>query len=344
MEHFDMVDLAIVGTGSWGKNLVRNFYELRRQNQIYACDLDAAKLAKLRSAFPMLQTTQDYKEILANDNIRAVVVSSSAVTHYELAKRALEAGKDVFVEKPLALSYRDAVEVVELAERRQRLLMVGHLMLYHPVSQQLRQLINSGELGEIYYIYSQRVNLGQVRRDENALWSFGPHDLSLIFYLLGQEATDISARGQTYLQEGIEDVVFVSLNFSNRVSAHIHLSWLDPHKLRKITVVGSKKMAVFDDMATSEKLRIYNNSAEKNIDYETYGDYITLRFGEIVIPYVTMVEPLKLECQHFLECVEQRQQPRTSGQDGLRVVKALEAANYSLRHNGKPVELSDFKL
>jgi predicted dehydrogenase len=337
-----MVDLAVVGTGSWGKNLVRNFYELRRQSRVYACDLDAAKLAKLRSAFPELQTTQDYEEILANDKIQAVVVSSSAVTHYDLTKRALEAGKDVFVEKPLALSYRDAAEVVELAERRQRLLMVGHLMLYHPVSQQLRQLIHSGELGEVYYIYSQRVNLGQVRRDENALWSFGPHDLSLIFYLLGQEATDISARGQTYLQEGIEDVVFVSLNFSNRVSAHIHLSWLDPHKLRKITVVGSKKMAVFDDMATIEKLRIYNNSAEKNIDYETYGDYITLRFGEIVIPYVAMIEPLKLECQHFLECVEQRQQPRTSGQDGLRVVKALEAANFSLRHNGIPVNLTDF--
>jgi predicted dehydrogenase len=337
-----MVDLAIIGAGSWGKNLVRNFYELRRQNQVYACDLDDAKLAKLRSAFPMLQTTQDYQEILSNDNIQAVVVASSAVTHYDLAKRALEAGKDVFVEKPLALSYRDAAEVVELAERRQRILMVGHLMLYHPVSQQLRQLIQSGELGEVYYIYSQRVNLGQVRRDENALWSFGPHDLSIIFYLLGQEPTDISARGQTYLQEGIEDVVFVSLNFPNRVSAHIHLSWLDPHKLRKITVVGSKKMAVFDDMATSEKLRIYNNSAEKKIDYDTYGDYITLRFGEIVIPYVSMIEPLKLECQHFLECVEQRQQPRTNGQDGLRVVKALEAANFSLRRNGVPINLADF--
>ncbi len=255
-----MVDLAIIGTGSWGKNLVRNFYELRRQNQIYACDLDAAKLARLRSAYPLLRTTPDYQEILANDDIQAVVIASNAVRHYEQTKQALAAGKDVFVEKPLTLSYREAAEVVELAEREQRILMVGHLMLYHPVSQQLRRLIQSGELGQIYYIYSQRVNLGQVRRDENALWSFGPHDLALIFYLLEQEPTDISARGQVYLQDGIEDVVFVSLNFPNRVSAHIHLSWLDPHKLRKITVVGSKKMAVFDDMATTEKLRIYNNS------------------------------------------------------------------------------------
>jgi predicted dehydrogenase len=337
-----MPDLAIVGAGSWGKNLVRNFYELRRQNQIYACDLDAAKLERLRSSYPMLKITTDFKEILANDNIQAVVIASNAVCHYEQAKQALVIGKDVFVEKPLALSYRDALELVELAEQKQLILMVGHLMLYHPVSEQLRSLIKSGELGEIYYIYSQRVNLGQVRRDENALWSFGPHDLSLLFFLIEQEPIDVSARGQVYLQEGIEDVVFVSLNFPNRVSAHIHLSWLDPHKLRKVTVVGSKKMAVFDDMAPTEKLRIYNNSAEKKIDYDTYGDYITLRFGEVVIPYVAMTEPLKLECQHFLECIEHRKPPRTGGRDGLRVVKALEAANYSLQHNGIPVNLFDF--
>jgi predicted dehydrogenase len=334
-----MPDLAVVGAGSWGKNLVRNFYELRRNNIVYACDLDANRLARLRNAYPLLKTAQDYKEILANDDIRAIVIASDAVKHYEQAKQALAAGKDVFVEKPLALSYQHALEVVELAERAQRLLMVGHLMLYHPVSEQLRAMIQNGELGEVYYIYSQRVNLGQVRRDENALWSFGPHDLSLIFYLLGQEPTDVAARGQVYLQEGIEDVVFVSLNFANRVSAHIHLSWLDPHKLRRLTVVGSKKMAVFDDMATTEKLRIYNNSAEKKIDYDTYGDYITLRFGEITIPYVAVTEPLKLECQHFLECIEKRQAPRTSGRDGLRVVKVLEAANHSLRNNGIPVKL-----
>jgi predicted dehydrogenase len=334
-----MPDIAVVGAGSWGKNLVRNFYELRRDHLVYACDLDASRLAYLRAVYPLLKTTPDYQEILANDDIRAVVIASNAAHHYEQAKHALAAGKDVLVEKPLALSYRQALEVVELAERSQRILMVGHLMLYHPVSQQLRNLIQSGELGEVYYIYSQRVNLGQVRRDENALWSFGPHDLSLIFYLLGQEPTDVAARGQVYLQDGIEDVVFVSLNFPNRVSAHIHLSWLDPHKLRRTTVVGSKKMAVFDDMATTEKLRIYNNSAEKKIDYDTYGDYITLRFGEITIPYVAVTEPLKLECQHFLECIEQRKPPHTGGRDGLRVVKVLEAATHSLRNNGIPVKL-----
>lgn len=334
-----MPDLAVVGAGSWGKNLVRNFYELRRQNNVYACDLDSAKLDRLRNSFPLLKTTTSFEEIVVNDGIRAVVIASNAVSHFQQAKQALEADKDVFVEKPLTLNHRDAAELVELAERKKRILMVGHLMLYHPVTQQLRGLITSGELGEIYYIYSQRVNLGQVRRDENALWSFGPHDLSLLFYLIDAEPVDVSARGQTYLQEGVEDVVFVSLNFPNRVSAHIHLSWLDPHKLRRVTVVGSKKMAVFDDMATTEKLRIYNNSAEKKIDYDTYGDYITLRFGEITIPYVSVTEPLKLECQHFLECIEQRKTPRTNGKDGLRVVKVLEAANQSLRNNGIPVKL-----
>ena len=236
-----MPDLAVIGAGSWGQNLVRNFYELRRQNTVYACDLDAAKLERLRNSFPLLKTTPDYQDILANDQIKAVVVATTAVGHFEKAKQALVAGKDVFVEKPLTLSTRDAAELVALAESQQRILMVGHLMIYHPVSLQLRELIKNGDLGEVYYIYSQRVNLGQVRKDENALWSFGPHDLSVLFYLLDQEPVDVAARGQTYLQNGIEDVVFVSLNFPNRVSAHIHLSWLDPHKLRKITVVGSKR-------------------------------------------------------------------------------------------------------
>jgi predicted dehydrogenase len=337
-----MPDLAVIGAGSWGKNLVRNFYELRRQNTIYACDLDATKLERLRNSFPLLKTTSNYDEILANDSIKAVVVATNAVSHFVQAQQALAAGKDVFVEKPLTLNYRDAVDLVELAERQQRILMVGHLMVHHPVSLQLRELIKNGDLGEVYYIYSQRVNLGQVRKDENALWSFGPHDFSLLFYLLGQDPVDVAARGQTYLQNDIEDVVFVNLNFPNRVSAHIHLSWLDPHKLRKITVVGSKKMAVFDDMAATEKLRIYDNRAEKKIDYDTYGDYITLRFGDVVIPYVAVTEPLKLECQHFLECLEKRQAPRTDGRDGLRVVKVLEAANYSLKHNGIPVNLETY--
>ncbi len=337
-----MPDLAIIGAGSWGKNLVRNFYELRRQNTVYACDLDAGKLERLRQAYPLLKTTSNDEDILANDQIKAVVIATTAVGHFEKAKQALLADKDVFVEKPLTLNYRDALELAELAERQQRLLMVGHLMIYHPVALQLRELIKNGELGEVYYIYSQRVNLGQVRKDENALWSLGPHDLSLLFYLIDQEPVDVAARGQTYLQNGIEDVVFVSLNFPNRVSAHIHLSWLDPHKLRKITVVGSKKMAVFDDMATTEKLRIYDNRAEKKIDYDTYGDSITLRFGDVVIPYVAVTEPLKLECQHFLDCVEQRRRPRTDGRDGVRVVKVLEAANHSLRHNGIPVNLETY--
>jgi predicted dehydrogenase len=337
-----MPDLAIIGTGSWGKNLVRNFYELRRQNTVYACDLDRAKLERLRNSFPLLKTAANYDEILANDDIKAVVVATTAVNHYEQAAQALAAGKDVFVEKPLTLNYRDALALVELAERQERILMVGHLMIYHPVTMQLRELIKQGALGEVYYIYSQRVNLGQVRKDENALWSFGPHDLSLLFYLLDQEPIDVAARGQTYLQNGIEDVVFVSLNFPNRVSAHIHLSWLDPHKLRKLTVVGSNKMAVFDDTAATEKLRIYDNRAEKKLDYDTYGDSITLRFGDVVIPYVAVTEPLKLECQHFLDCIEKRRPPRTDGRDGLRVVKVLEAANYSLHHNGIPVILEAY--
>ena len=201
-----MSDPAIVGTGRWGKNLVWNFYELRGHNLIYACDLDTVKLERLRNTFPTLKTTQKFKEILTNDSIQAVVISSNAATHYEPTKQAIETGKDVFVEKHFTLSYRESLELTELAERKQCIPMVGHLMVYHPVSQKLREIIKGGDLGDIYYLYSQRVNLGQVRSDENALWCFGPHDLSLIFYLIGQEPLDVSVRGQVYLREGVEDV------------------------------------------------------------------------------------------------------------------------------------------
>lgn len=218
--------------------------------------------------------------------------------------------------------------------------MVGHLLEYHPVINKLKQMIESQELGEIYYIYNQRVNLGTVRSDENALWNFAPHDISSILYLLGQTPTDVSARGQCYLQEGIEDVVFVTLNFNGNHMAHVHVSWLDPHKIRKMTIVGSKKMAVFDDVEGTEKLRIYDKGATANPDYNSFAEYITLRFGDITIPHLKIGEPLQLECSHFLDCVRDRKRPVSDGWDGLRVIKVLDAAQRSLRSNGVPVQLA----
>lgn len=216
--------------------------------------------------------------------------------------------------------------------------MVGHLLEYHPVVQKLKKLIKSGDLGPVFYIYAQRVNLGRIRGDENALWSFAPHDISQILYLMEMEPTNVSCRGQSYLQDGIEDVVFLSLFFDNRVMAHVHLSWLDPHKVRRTTIVGKNKMAVFDDSENTEKLRIYDNHAEMP-PARNYGEAIQVRFGDIHIPRVDMTEPLKLECQHFIDCVRERRTPVSDARDGLRVIRIIEAAQRSMEQDGVPISL-----
>jgi predicted dehydrogenase len=335
-----MVTLAVVGVGGWGKNLARNYYEIPDCDLKYVCDLDEAKLHRLTRQLPGTTPTTDFNLVLRDPEVQAVVIATPAPKHYPLCKLALEHGKDVYVEKPFVLETAHAEELIALAKRKERILMVGHLLEYHPVVNRLRELIASNELGDIYYIYTQRVNLGTVRPDENALWNFAPHDVSSILYLLNKEPTDVSARGQCYLQRGIEDVVFMTLNFGNKSMAHVHVSWLDPHKVRKIIIVGSKKMAVFDDIEGTEKLRIYDKGAAQGADYNTFAEYVTLRFGDITIPYVKVGEPLRLECQHFLDCVNTRRTPKSDGYDGLRVIKVLDAAQRSLRENGAPIAVA----
>jgi predicted dehydrogenase len=299
--------------------------------------MDAKRRDSAARAWPGVKPVETFEQLIQED-IDAVVIASPAVTHFSLAKQALLAGKDVFVEKPFALSVRDAEELAELGDRYRRILMVGHLLEYHPVVRRLRNMIQNDELGPVYYIYTQRVNLGRIRGDENALWSFAPHDVSQILYMLDMEPTDVSARGQSYIQHGIEDVVFLSLFFENRVMAHIHLSWLDPHKVRKTTIVGRDKMAVFDDVEATEKLRIYNNHAEPP-QAKSYGEAIQVRFGDILIPRVETAEPLQLECKHFVECVATRTRPLTDAEDGLRVIRIIEAAQRSLEQDGVPVSI-----
>jgi len=228
---------------------------------------------------------------------------------------------------------------VELAQREGNVLMVGHIMEYHPAALKLKELIDSGELGKIYYLYSTRVNLGKVREIENALWSFAPHDVSIILYLLDEEPVRVTANGMAYLREGIEDVAFSTLYFADGMLAHIHVSWLDPHKIRKVTVVGQKKMAVFDDMESAEKIRIYDKGVDTHKDYASYGEYLSLRHGDILIPKLDLVEPLKAECAHFLQCVENRSTPKSDGRDGLRVLRVLAAAQRSLENGGTPIEI-----
>lgn len=337
-----MVNIGVIGYGYWGPNLVRNFAQMPESNLVACCDLNQDNLKKVKSLYPEIEVTQDIDSFLSNPLIDAVVIASSAVTHYEIAKKALLANKHVMVEKPLTLSSDTARDLINIAEKAGRILMVGHLLEYHPAVIYIKGLVDSGELGDIQYLYTQRLNLGQVRRDENALWSLAPHDISIIFYLLsGKEPVEVSARGESYITDGVEDVVFCSISCTDKVMAHIHVSWLDPHKIRKLTVVGNKKMAVFDDMESSEKVRIYDKGVGANPGYTPYGQDLTLRFGDITIPSIRMREPLRAECEHFIESIETGRPPRSDGYDGLRVVKVLEAAQASLKSGGKPIKISE---
>jgi predicted dehydrogenase len=340
----ESVGIAVVGTGDWGANLVRNFASLPGAKLAALCDTDPARLARTAAQYPGARAMARVEDVAAAPDVRGVVVSASAVQHHPIARVLLEAGKDVYVEKPLALRADHAEELVRIARERDRILMVGHLLIYHPGVRYLKEMVQKGELGEVLYIYSQRVNLGKVRRDENALWSFAPHDLSVILHLLETEPIDVVARGSAFLQGTVEDVVFVHLRFPDGRMAHVHVSWLDPHKLRKFTVVGSRKMVVFDDMEASEKIRVY----DKGIDRPgspvgqivSYGDALSVRSGDILIPKISLQEPLRIECQHFVECVREHRAPLTDGADGLRVVRVLAAAQRSLEGGGIPVPVA----
>ncbi len=337
-----MVNVGVIGYGYWGPNLVRNFDQMPSSNLVACCDLNPDNLKKVKALYPKVEVTTEVNDILKNPAIDAVIIATSAITHFDLAKQALESGKHVMVEKPLTLASKTSRQLIDIADKAGCILMVGHLLEYHPAVDYIKSLIDDGSLGDVHYLYTQRLNLGQVRKDENALWSLAPHDISIMFYLLGGvEPVEVSARGESYITDGVEDVVFCNVAFKDGVMANIHVSWLDPHKIRKITVVGNKKMAVFDDMESSEKVRVFDKGVGSNPDYRTYGEDMTLRFGDIIIPSIKMKEPLRAECEHFIESIQSGQSPRSDGHDGLRVVKVLEAAQASLKSGGKPVRIAE---
>lgn len=337
------VGIAQVGVGYWGKNLLRNFAALPNADVIQVCDQSPEILAKLREQYTGIDTTQNYADVLSNQDVDAVVIATQTPSHYKLAKDALAAGKHVFVEKPLAQTTEQAEELVALAEQHDCRLMVGHLLMYHPAFTYVEDIINKGDLGDIRYIYSVRVNLGIIRQRENAFESLAPHDLSLALLFLDCKPVAVSATGQSFLQEGIEDVAFATIFFENGKMAHLHTSWLDPHKIRKVTVVGSKKMAVIDDMESNEKVRLYDKGVDlqpgEKRSYTNYAEAMSLRTGDIVIPKITMKEPLRAECQHFVDCILSGETPRSDGRNGLTVVRLLEAAHQSLRQGGIKIEL-----
>lgn len=276
---------------------------------------------------------------MLSSDVQAVVIATPPVSHYELASRAMASGKDVFVEKPLVLDVADGERLVAQAASAKKILMVGHIMEYNPAIDWLKRYIAEGGLGNIYYVYATRVNLGQVRDNENAMWSLAPHDVSMISYLLDDYPRRATAMGNSYVRKGIEDVVFMTLEFASNRIAHIHTSWLDPHKVRSLTIVGQKRMAVFSDTDPQEKIKVFDKGVDVSLNFETYAEYLTLRTGEVYIPLVDNTQPLALECRHFVECVRDRKTPRSDGQDGLRVLRVLSAAQQSLDSGGLPVEI-----
>jgi len=328
-----------VGFGYWGPNLVRNVDRLGDAELVAACDLNEKNLAKLADLYPHVRTTTSLATLLGDFDVDAVVVATSAPSHFAIASQVIAAGKHCFVEKPLTLTSADAEALVRAADERGVVLMVGHLMEYHSAINWIKEYIASGELGEVLYLYMQRLNLGKVRTEENAFWSLAPHDVSIVLYLLGETPDYVSANGAAYVTPGVHDTVFANLHFPSGKMANIHVSWLDPHKVRKLTIVGSQKMLVFDDMQATEKIWIYDRGVEPK-EALPYGADLQLRFGDIHVPFIKMAEPLSIEVQHFLDSCRNGSVPRSDGRDGLRVVRVLEAVDESMAAGGAPVSTS----
>jgi predicted dehydrogenase len=324
-----------LGAGAWGINHVRVFAAEPDCRVAWICDPDAATWDRARQLAPTARFTASATELLADSAVDAIVIATPSSTHAALACQSLEAGKHVLVEKPLALSVADADRVAAAARRSGRTVLVGHLMLYHPALLQLRRIVDTGELGKLHYLHAARRNLGRVRTDESVLWSLGPHDLSMLDYLLGESPLAVSAQGQALLQPTIEDVVFVTLKYATTLG-HVHLSWLDPRKERRLTVVGSSKMAELDDVS-AEKLRIFDRGYDRPPEFTQYGEYLSIRHGDVHIPHLTMAEPLRLMARDFLACCAARTTPRADLASGLRIVRILAAAERSLREQGAPI-------
>ena len=332
------VSVGVVGLGHWGPNLARNFDALPGCRLTWCCDQSDELRERLASTLPNARFTATIDDLLADAELDAVVLATPVPTHAELALRVLEAGKHCFVEKPLAQSVADAEAVVEAAQRSGRVLMVGHLLQYHPGVEELKRIVAGGELGDVRYIYSNRLNLGQLRAEENALWSLGAHDVSVVLHLAEEEPNELEARGECYMREGVEDVVFAYLRFPSGLTAHLHLSWLDPHKARRFTVVGSRRMATFDDMELERKVTVYDKGFDQSAD--SYGEYIT-RTGDIRSPRIANAEPLRLECEHFLQCIADGRTPASDGESGLAVVRVLEGLQASLDASRRAPTLSE---
>ncbi len=331
-----MITVAVIGCGYWGPNLLRNFTQFPKVRVKTACDLNKERLRHIAQLYPSVNTVTDMDEIANDPEVDAVVVATPVTTHHPIAMKMFEAGKHVLVEKPMASSIAEAEELTETAAERGLVLMTGYTSVFTAAVNKMKDLISSGELGHVYYISTTRVNLGLFQEDINVVWDLAPHDVSILNYILGSEPETVSATGQAYIQTGIEDVAFIHLRYPGDILAHTHVSWLNPDKIRRTVVVGSKKMLVYDDVSTQEKIRVYDKGVTVQPHYDTFGEFqLSYRFGDIYSPRLDDSEPLKNECQHFIQCIRKNETPRADGMAGLAVVRVMERACESILRDGE---------
>lgn len=336
-----MLRTGVIGCGYWGPNLIRNLNQLKDSEVVVCADLSTDRLAHMKNLYPHLEVTTDYQELLRRDDLDAIVVATPPATHHKLGMDALKAGKHLFLEKPLAVSTAECADLVSTAKKNGLTLMTGHTFVYTAAVNKIKEVIESGELGDVLYVSTTRVNLGIFQEDINVVWDLAPHDVSILNYVLSAHPESVSTVASSYIQKNVEDVAFLALRYPNQTLAHVHVSWLNPNKIRSTTVVGSKKMLVYDDISQLEKIRIYDKGVTVQPHYDTFGEFqLSYRFGDIFIPKLDDTEPLKTACQHFIDCINSGESPRSSGVQGTEVVSVLEAAVASIKENGRMVDIA----
>ena len=335
-----MTNIGLIGCGYWGPNLLRNLMAIPNCTVKTICDFNIDRLIHIQSLYPNLDITTEFYDIINNDSIDAVVIATPVSTHHPLAMKSLTANKHTFIEKPLALSSGQCIDLLQAAEERNLTLMVGHTFIYSSTVQKIKEIIESGLIGNVIYISSRRLNLGLFQKDINSAWDLGPHDISIILYLLNESPISVNCTGKAHINPDIEDVTNITLNYSNGGFATIQSSWIDPRKIREMTIVGTKKMIVYDDIEPLEKIKIYDKRVETPPHYDTFAEFhYSYHYGDLNIPYIKQSEPLRIECEHFLSCIEDGSKSLSSGMEGLKVVEILEAASKSLKSSGASIEL-----
>lgn len=334
-----MIDLAVVGYGYWGPNLVRNFQETEDANVRFCCDLDQNRLAKAKVKYPTIEITNDYKEVLKNPDVSAVAIATPVATHYEFARKALEHGKHVLVEKPLAASVSEAESLVDIASRRGLTLMVNHTFIYTGAVRKMKEIVESGDLGDLYYFDSVRINLGLIQRDVNVLWDLAPHDIAILEHLVEEKPVAVCANGACHIGNGIENVAYLTVYFDSGLIAHFHNNWLAPVKIRTVLLGGSRKMILYDDMEISEKVKVYDRGVRVADPEQVHNTLISYRLGDMWAPRLDTTEALRLVTAEFIDCIQTGRRPVTDGVNGLNVVKILEASEMSIKHRGREVKL-----